>query len=327
MTVTVETLFREIFLPLYPEDARSDLGRARTEDANPADNPNVLAHLDDAARVFVGMAPTALGVPASTLDLDFSDASVHRLSAALTPERRDRLMALGVRGTADNVLFNFVVHGAAYVGACIVRSHGGRWAVRRPLWESLVHLTSRAGEADLPIFHWWLKSLADVPGKPGESGDVTQPSLADRYRTYVEVSCAKPEELPVIAPPDRELPKIAKGVRYDVFYKYLKAHLPELRDVGEAFPSPERFADYELASLSFDLVGGGRMLVIHGPTKHGLHAFWLTKQGFEKAAFWPCDSFPAPMLRVKGEGADQRIEVILSRDGTQSVIELLWWGP
>lgn len=320
MTLTVEALFREIFLPLYPEDARGDLARARSEDANPAGNPNVLAHLDDAARVFVEMAPSVLGV--STIELDFSDESVHRLSARLTPERRDRLMAQGAHGTADNVLFNVVVHGAAYVGACIVRSHEGRWAVRRPLWESMVRLVSRAGEAELPVFHWWLKSLAD-----STEGETSRASLADRYRAYVEVPCAKPEELPVIASPDRALPKISKSVRYDVFYKYLKAHLPELRDLGEAFPSPERFTDYELKSLSFDLVGGGRMLLIHGPTKHGLHAFWLTKQGFEKAAFWPCDAFPAPILRVKGEGLDQKIEVLLSHDGTPSLIELLWWGP
>ncbi len=325
MTVTVEALFREIFLPLYPEDAKSDLVRARSEDANPANNANVLAHLDDAARVFAEMAESALGVPPGTLELDFSDASVHRLSAALGAERRDRLLAQGARGTADNVLFNFVVHGAAYVGACIVRSHGGRWAVRRPLWESLVHLVSRAGEAELPVFHWWLKSLADATGDA--SGEATHPSLADRYRTYVEVPCAKPEELPVIAPPDRSLPKITKAVRYDVLYKYLKAHLPELKDLGEAFPSPERFADYDFKSLSLDLVGGGRMLVMHAPTKQGLHVFWLTKQGFEKAAFWPCDAFPAPILRVKGEGAEQKLEILLSRDGVQSAIELLWWGP
>lgn len=320
MVVTAPALFNEFFLPLYPEDARSDLGRARREDANPANNPHVLAHLDDAARVFAEMAPDALGVPASKLELDFSDASVHRLSAAVTAERRDRMMAEGTRGTPENVLFNFVVHGAAYVGACTVRSHGARWAVRRPLWESLVHLVSRAGEADLPVFHWWLKSLADP------KSDGTQASLADRYRTYVEVPCAKPEELPIIAPADRPLPKITK-VRYDVLHKYLKAHLPELRDLGEAFPSSERFANYEFASLSLQLVGGGRMLVLHGPTKQGLHAFWLTSQGFEKAAFWPCDAFPAPILRVKGDGMDQKIEILLSQGGTQSVIELLWWGP
>ncbi len=321
MTVTVESLFREIFLPLYPEDAKSDLGRARSADANPANNPHVLAHLEDAARIFAEMAPTALGVPATTLELDFTDASIHRLSAAITAERRDRLMTQGARGTGDNVLFNFIVHGAAYVGECIVRTHGGHWAVRRPLWESLVRLVSRAGDADLPVFHWWLKSLADP------SSEATLPSLADRYRAYVEVPCAKPETLPVIAPPDRQLPKISKGVRYDVLYKYLKAHLPEMKDLGEAFPSPERFAEYDFKSLSLDLVGGGRMLVLHGPTKQGLHAFWLTKEGFEKAAFWPCDAFPAPLLRVKGEGAEEKIEVVLSRDGAPAVIELLWWGP
>src|SRR5687767_10946632 len=117
MPLTVEALFRDIFLPLYPEDAKSDLGRARSVDANPASNPSVLEHLDDAAAVFVEMAPATLGVAPSALGLDYSDESVHRLSAAMTTERRDRLLASGATGTAENVLFNVVVHGAAYVGA------------------------------------------------------------------------------------------------------------------------------------------------------------------------------------------------------------------
>jgi hypothetical protein len=306
---TVEALFRDVFLPLYPEDAKGDLDRARREDANPANNPNILSQLDDVARVFVRMAPTALGLEEGVLD--FSDASVHRLSAALTSEKRDALMKSG--SGAENALFNVVVHGSAYVGACIVRSHGGAWSVRRPLWESVVRLKSRAGEADLPIFHWWLKSLVD-PDKA---------SLADRYRAYVEVPCAKPEELPIIAPSDRSLPKLAK-VSYHAFVKYLRAHLPELRDVGEAFPSPERIDDLAFEYLSFALVGGGRMLVISGPNKHGLHAFWLNKSGFEKAAFWPADAFPAPLLKPKGE---EKLEVILSKDGAPVSFELLWWGP
>lgn len=315
MAISAAALFRDVFLPLYPEDARGDLDRARREDANPANNPSVVAHLDDAARVFVSMAETTLGLSEGALGLDYSDASVHRLSAALTTARRDHLLGMGARGTSDNVLFNFVVHGSAYVGACVVRSHGGAWAVRRPLWESVVHLVSRAGEADLPVFHWWLKSLAD-------DSEATA-SLADRYRAYVEIPCARPEELPIIAPVDRTLPKLSK-VSYHAFHQYIRAHLAEIRDLGEAFPTPERFADYEFKHLSFNLVGGGRMLVVHGPTKHGLHAFWLTKEGFEKSAFWPCDAFPAPILRVKDE---QKLEVLLSRDGTQSVLELLWWGP
>jgi hypothetical protein len=312
--VDAGSLFREFFLPLYPEDAIRDLARARRADANPGNNASVLAHLDDAARVFAGMAPSALGVASSRLDLDYTDASVHRLSAALTPSLTDQLAA---RGTgADSELFNFVIHGSAYVGACIVRAHAGAWSVRRPLWESVVRLRSRAGQAELPIFHWWLKSLA------GEGA-----TLADRHRAYVEIPCARPEDLPVIAPADRALPRLAK-VRYDTLHRHLRAHLPELRDLGEHFPSPERFAELGFQHLSFALVGGGRMLVIHGPTKHGLHAFWLTLAGFEKSAFWPCDPFPAPILRVNDDSG--RIEVVLSRDHQKAgaaMFELLWWGP
>jgi hypothetical protein len=130
----------------------------------------------------------------------------------------------------------------------------------------------------------------------------------------------------VIAPPDRKLPKLSK-VRYDAFYKYLRAHLPELRDVGEHFPSPERFEELKFDALSFLLVGGGRMLVLWGHNQDGLHAMWLTKEGFEKAAFWPCDAFPAPLVRTSDEGAEQKLEVHLSRDAKAQVFELLWWGP
>jgi hypothetical protein len=295
MAATAESLFRTHFLPLYPEDRKSDLGLARTEDANPARNPAVLAHLGEAADIFSKKLD---------LDLDFSDASVHRLSAAL-PAMRDRLIESGE-------LAQVVIHGAAYVGACIVRQHGGVWAVRRPLWESLVRLSSRAGEAELAPFHWLLRSLAD---------DATA-TLADRYRAHVEMPCAKPEALPIIAPADRNLPRIAKP-RYDVLYKYLRAHLPELKDVGEHFPTPERFDELSFARLDFLLVGGGRMLVMHGPGKGGLHAFWLTRAGFEKAAFWPCDSFPEPLVRAK----DEKLEVVLSQDGAVRSFELLWWGP
>jgi hypothetical protein len=300
---TAEGLFKDVFLPLYPEDAKSDLGRARSIDANPAQNPSILAQLAEIAETFVAVAPTAMGAP--DLVLDFTDASVHRLSALLDAKRRDALVEKGELG-------NVVIHGAAYVGECIVRLHGGRWAVRRPLWESLVTLKSRAGEGELPIFHWWLKSLAD---------DATA-TLADRYRAHVEVPTARPEDLPIIAPPERNLP-VLKQVRYDVLYKYLKAHLPELKDLGEHFPSPERFADLGFKSLAPMLVGGGRMLVMAGHNQDGMHAFWLTKEGFEKSAFWPCDAFPAPMMRTK----DDKLEVLLSVDGKPQSFELLWWGP
>jgi hypothetical protein len=307
--MTPEALFREVFLPLYPEDARRDLARARSEDANPAGNASLIAHLDEAARIFAQKAGALLG---TELDLDFSDASVHRLDEALTEEARKRLLGTGDKGTAENALFNFVVHGAAYVGGCVVKNHRGVWAVRRPLWESLVRLESRAGSGELAVFHWWLKSLADP-----RTG-----TLADRYRAYVEVPCAPVDELPVIAPEERILPRLTK-VRYDVFYKYLRANLPEMKDVGDDFPSPERFEEYGFKSLSFLLVGGGRMLVVHGATAQGLHAFWLTRAGFEKAAFWPCDAFPEPLLRKKND----KLEVVLSERGAPRSFELLWWGP
>ncbi len=305
--VTAESLFREHFLPLYPEDAKSDLACARTTDANPGKNPTILHHLDEAAEIFVRVGPRTLGLSESELRLDYTDESIHRLSKALTPARRDAM-----RG-AENALFNFVVHGAAYVGACIVRTHGGTWSVRRPLWESLVNLRSRRGEGELPIFHWWLKSLAD-----GSTG-----ALADRYRAHVEVPCSKPDDLPVLVPPERSLPRLRRP-RYDAFYKYLRAHLPELRDVGEDFPSPERFEELRFEHLSFLPIGGGRMLLLYGPNENGLHAFWLGKDGFEKSAFWPCDRSPEPIVRPSE--AD-KIEVVLSQEGAPLSFELLWWGP
>jgi hypothetical protein len=72
------------------------------------------------------------------------------------------------------------------------------------------------------------------------------------------------------------------------------------------------------------MVGGGRMAILHGHNEHGLHAIWLGKAGFEKSAFWPCDKFPEPILRRVG---DEKVEVILSREGELRSFELLWWGP
>lgn len=303
MPVTAEDLFREHFLPRYPEDAKADLARARAVDANPANNPQILAHLGEAAEIFAKLAPRALEAP--DLELDFSDASVHRLGALVGPKARDALASKGE-------LVELVIHGAAYVGACIVKNHGGVWSVRRPLWESVVRLRSRAGEADLPVFHWWLRSLADD----------AKATLGDRYRAHVEAAMEPPASLPVIAPESRRLPKLAK-VRYDTLFKHLRAHLPELRYLGDDFPSPERLAELAFKSLSFLLVGDGRMLVIHGPNAQGLHAFWLTSEGFEKAAFWPCDAFPEPILRKK----DDKLEIVLSREGRTLSFEVLWWGP
>ena len=306
-----EQIFRAYFFPLYPKDAREDLARARATNANPAKNAALYAHLDEAADRFAQMADAAFGAP---LALDFTDASVHRLSAALSITLRDAWAAEG-KGTPESLLFNVVVHGAAYVGACVVKNHGAAWSVRRPLWESVVTLSSRAGTGDLAVFQWWLKSLAE------DALARSAMTLADRYRAYVEVPCMRPEELAVIAPADRALPRITK-VRYDVFYKYLKAHLPELRDVGEHFPSPERFEELGLRWLDFKLLAEGRMLLLSGLGSAGLHLFWLTLEGFQKAAFYPCDSFPEPVLKVAGD----KLTVIISVDEKATRHEMLYWG-
>ncbi len=305
--MTPEELFVRFFLPVYPPDLP---GRAR-EDANPAGNPHLVNHLEDAARHFVANAPALLG---AGLVLDRSDESVHRLAAKLTRERRDAWAGEGAAGTPANLLFNVVVHGAAYVGACAVASHGGRWGVRRPLWESVVHLTSPAGEADLSVFHWWLKSLSDE--------GLVAASLADRYRTHVEVPCMRLDHLPVLVADARSLPRL-KQPTFDRLHKYLRAHVPEIRDLGRDFPAAERFAEFEFRWIDFHLVGGGKRLLLAALSRHGMHLFWLGAEGFEKSVFVAGDAIPEPVMRLRGD----RVVVLASRGGEAQTYETLWWGP
>lgn len=310
--VTAEALFTDFFLPLYPKDARGDLASARATDANPANNPQIVAHIADAARIFVAQAGVLFG---ADLELDGSDASIHRLSAALTRERRDAWMADGA-GTPESTLFNVVVHGAAYVGGCVAGNHGGVWSIRRPLWESVVRLKSRAGEGDLTVFHWWLKSLAD--DALAESGT----RLADRYRTHVEIACANPEALARFADPEASIPRIDKP-RHRVFCKYLTGHLPELAGVGDDFPSEERFDELGFRWIDFIALGEGRMVLAFGLGRKGLHLFWFTAKGFEKGAFFPADVFPEPRVRLQAD----KLQISLSVGGSVQTQEMLWWGP
>jgi hypothetical protein len=326
--LTAARLFERWFAPYYPPDALADLAAARATDANPGGNPSILAQIGEAAEAFARLAPAAFGAPvharglrgdeprdapeAPDLALDGSDASVHRLGAALTRERRDRWLERTGAGEPPP-LVNIATHGALYVGQCVVRNHGGRWQVRRPLWESLVRLESRAGTGDLAIFHWWLKALSD--------DEIDKGRLADRYRTHVEVPTFDAERLPVIAPPDRRLPRLAK-VRYDTLYKHLRAHLPELRSVGDDFPSPERIEEMGFRWLDFLLLGGGRMLLVHGPGAQGVHLFWLDAAGFAQAAFYPADRFPEHVVQADGD----RLRVVVPIGGKTQVHEMLWWG-
>jgi hypothetical protein len=308
--LTAERLFERFFLPLYPPDARADLAAARARDANPGKNPALFAHLDEAAEIFARLAPRALAAP--DLVLDFTDASIHRLAPLLTADKRDAWLASPSAGEPP-MLVTMVTHGALYTGACIARAHGGTWQARHPLWESMVRLDSAAGSADLAVFHWWLKALAD--------DEIGKGRLVDRYRTHVEVPCFDASALRVIAPGDRLIPRLPVA-RWDKLHKHLRAHLPELRDLGADFPSPERLEDLAFTHLDFALLGGGRMLLISGPTRHGLHLYWLDAAGFVKGAFYPADDFPAPLVKVEGD----KLRVLLSVSGKNEVVEMLWWG-
>jgi hypothetical protein len=310
VVLSAARLFDTCFRSLYPPDALADLAKARATDANPAKNPSVLASIEQIADVFARLAPSALDAP--DLVLDRSDASVHRLGARVTRARRDAWLAPSGPGEPA-FLATFATHGALYVGACVVKNHGGEWLVRRPLWESQVRLVSRAGTAELAIFHWWLKTLGDE--------EIDAPLLGARYRSHVEVPTMRPEDLPVIAQPSRRIPRLAK-VRYHTLHQHLRAHLPELRDVGEDFPSPERFEELGFRWLDFALLGEGRLVLVHGPSSQGVHLFWLDAGGFVKSAFYPADAVPEHKVELDGDV----LRVLVSIEGRLRVHETLWWG-
>lgn len=316
--LSAEALFERYFAPFYPADALADLGAARSTDANPAKNPSIFGQIKGGAEVFARLAPEALAAP--DLALDFSDASVHRLGALLSRERRDAWLAQAGAGSARGIrgeppmIVTFVTHGVLYVGECIARGHGGEWQVRRPLWESLVRLVSRAGTGDLALFQWWLKSLSD--------DEIEKGRLGARYRAHVEVPTFDPEAARVFVAADRRLPRLAK-VRYDLLYKHLRAHLPELKSVGDDFPSPERFEELGFKWLDFVVLGEGRMVLIHGPTDRGAHLFWMDAGGFVKQAYYPAESFPAHVVQTEGD----KLRVVVSIQGAPRMHEMLWWGP
>ncbi len=309
-----EQLFRERFLPHYPAGARANLVEARSVDANPGANPEFSQRMAAFAETFVhGVA----AIDPQGAPLTFDDASVHRLSALLGPTLRDELVSRGE-------LVPFVVHGVAWLGELIVRVNGGAWRFRNPLWESFVHLTSAAGEAELALFSWFLKALT-----PPEDG-VGASTLADRYRRFVERPTLDVAAMPVVVKGERKLPRLAK-VRYDLLHKYLRAHLPELSDLGEHFPSPERFEAYNFRFIDAAVVGDGRMVVLSGLAEGGFGAFWLGAAGFEGALFVPCDTFPEPRAEVIGDASvsllTQRIRLHFAQNKQPLFEELLWWGP
>ena len=111
----------------------------------------------------------------------------------------------------------------------------------------------------------------------------------------------------------------------------MKAHLPELRDLGADFPTPERFAEYAFKSLDLTLCEGGRVLLMFGPGKGGLHVFWLTARGFERAMFVPCSHDPLPRVELGQAETKQGVVVdtltfdVVHEDKRVSQ-QLLVWG-
>ena len=178
-----------------------------------------------------------------------------------------------------------------------------------------MRLTSRAGEAELAVFHWCSSRWPTSARR--------RATLADRYRTHVEMPLRAARGSCRSSPKRRaRLPRLKKP-RYDLLHKYLRAHLPEMKDLGEDFPSAERFDAYGFRSLGFLLVGGGRMLLMHAQDAKGVHVFWLSAAGFEKSVFFPADPFPEHQLRAEGE------KLVLLRTVAEKLVveEMLWWGP
>jgi hypothetical protein len=306
-----EQLFRTCFAALYPPDALANLEQARTTDANPGNNPSFPQKLAETADSFVKLADEALG---TTLDLDFQPDSIRRLSRALTKEVRDRL-ALHTTTDGPSLLVLVIIHASAYIGECMRRQFQAQWLIRNPLWESRVRLESRAGIAELAPFSWLLRSFSDP--------EIGKDTLAERWRLHVDVPCAAMEELPVVIKGERKLPRL-KSPKYDTLYKYFRAHLPEFKDLGQDFPSPERFAEFSFGWLDFLLVGNGRMVLLAGPAKQGgVHLFWIDSTGFQKSAYYPADSFPDPIVKH----VDDKIQILFHLQNKQVMQEILWWGP
>lgn len=297
---TADELFTRFFWPHYPSDVRADPERMLQLDANPARNIAVLEPWVEAAELFVRNAPRLLGT-----ELTFDAAGIGQLSRALDRSRRDAWIAASDPTDPGNPLFNAVVHGAAYVGEVIVRSHGGAWSMRRPMWESLVVRRVQDGDKQrvtgaIPPFHWLLKHLADA--------EIDGGSLGYRFHVHVELATAAIAELPPIAA-TRKLPTLREPT-YDLLVKYLRQHLPALRDLGEGFPSVAEFSARNYRSLGFELFHDGRVLAMHGEVPaHDdapplVEILWLTARGFDHADTIPADTGTPYFARAAGDSLE-----------------------
>jgi hypothetical protein len=318
MTITAVGLFDRYLRPLYPEELRTDeaLIVARQTDANPARNPRLLAQIDEAAEVFAQLGPQLVSAHGGFLPrLTDDDEGVARLSFAIDRQFRDTMLGASSPGDPEAPIVRFLTHAAPWLCRVIALAHQGEIGVRRPLWESIVTLRSRAGEAVLAPFAWLLHALSD--------DEIDRGGLGARYRHYVERARFDPMRLrPIVGDGGaRKLPKLSV-VRYDTLHKYLRAHLPELSDLGRDFPSAEQLDDLGFLALEFELLAGGRMLLMHGRGRRGLHLMWLDATGFSHAMFLPADPGDPHELTIEGDVMTLRF----MQDGEPRVHQLLYWG-
>lgn len=297
--LTAEALLARWFWPHYPPDVRAAPFLHRDVDANPAGNPSLDAQLADAAARFVANAPALLD-----RELSVDDAGVSTLARSLTRERRDAWIAASDPRDSNNVFFNAVVHGALFLGEVIVRGHGGRWELRRPLWESVVH---RAGGGAVSPFHWLLKSLADDA--------IDTFALAVRWRLHVQQRGVDVGALPRVTDA-KSLPTL-KSPSYDTLVKFLHQHLESLRDLGEGFPSAREFTERAYPRLSFTVLHEGRVIAAHGQTvtadgTHAVEVHWLTAHGHDHTDALPMDQDVPYFARPLGDDA---LEVTLAWRG------------
>ncbi|MDO9016097.1 MAG: hypothetical protein Q8S73_20050 [Deltaproteobacteria bacterium] len=298
--LTASSLLARWFWPHYPADVRAAPFLHRDVDANPGNNPSLPAALAEAAELFAANAAGLLGEA-----LPFTDEGVAVLARGLTRARRDAWMAQSDPASPESHFVQVIVHAAAYLGEVMVRAHGARWEIRRPLWESVIH--RRRGGTVSP-FHWLLKSLADDA--------IDDVPLAARWRIHVAMHDLDLEGLAVIAPA-KKLPGL-KRPTYDLLVKYLHQHLPELRDVGEGFPSPAEFTARSFETLSFERLHGGRVVALHGliPAEGErppvVEVSWMSARGFDHADTIPCDPGVAYFARAV---SDELIEVTVAWQG------------
>ena len=317
--VDAEELFVRFFLPLYPPDARADLARARATDANPAGNPALLAHLDDAANRFVANAPALFerrpGARPQRRERAPPERGAHAPSArdawaaqrraGHARERRSSTRSCTARRTSAPASSR----STAACGACAGRSGRASCASSR----APARPTSRS-------------STGGSSRSPTRPTGVQAATLADRYRAHVEVPCARPEELPVVSSSGaRALPRLKKPTLRRSCTSTLRAHLPELRDLGRGLPrSPSGSTAF---ALHVDRLprrsAAGAWSLLAGASPAGAAPLLADGGGFEKSAFFPCDA-----SRIRSSGWTPIASSRMTSDqGETREHEMLWWGP